>query len=145
MVPVNTLPPRSDMETVSGVADAAARNDTDALQRLVEAGTPVNIRDSSTGLFPLAIACSSGHVEAAKVLLQSGAKIGNGDEVSSCATFYHVFYSLAGFACDRRHCFTSNAIPVRALNRSCCRKTYPKLLYTQLHVRAGLQCAHCCL
>lgn len=70
--PAQTPPTAADIRGYSGLHAAAAKGDTAEIERLVQAGEKLDMRDGH-GRTPLHVAAHVGHRDAARLLLQFGA------------------------------------------------------------------------
>lgn len=68
-------PPAVNMSTDYEIFNAAEKNDSKTLKRLLDAGIDPNVRDYDRGATPLHLAANKGHVESIELLIDAGADV----------------------------------------------------------------------
>lgn len=63
------------MSTDYAIFNAAEKNDSRALKKLLDSGIDPNVRDYDRGATPLHLAANKGHVEAIEILIDAGADV----------------------------------------------------------------------
>lgn len=63
------------MSTDYEIFNAAERNDSKALKRLLDSGLDPNVRDYDRGATPLHLAANKGHIETIELLIDAGADV----------------------------------------------------------------------